>query len=428
MENRLRIEQWLFVLYVATLPFATVIPLSHFGIGLQLSDLLFLLAGLVWAVAFLIRRNNFRWTWFYACLAAYGVAVVLSTIASVAPSQSAVKLVGKFYLIGIAFLAFNVINSTGSLRRVLQGWTVGAALALILSLLGIGLFYAGWNDPEQNLVLHPIFGSLPPGNYPRIEGFFSYPSQFCNFLGVTWMFAIALTAAGWLRVRTFCLLGAVLLVVNAFTLTPGLGGIFLTTGLFVQQKLTASGRRGLARLAITAGIVVAAVFLFAASFTLFSYDPNGTRIPLINGELSASHRAHAWSTAFQTFLDDPILGRGIDMPIANSEFTDPSGNRQLLTDAHNTYISVLAETGLVGFAAFMSIILFVVFGVARWHPDENIGKAIRLCLLLALADALLYQGITGSYEDTRHVWALVGITAAIGTKGLTDHIPSTNVK
>ena len=427
MDNKLRIEQWLYVLFVVTLPFAAVLQFRPFGVPLQLSDLLFLACASVWAIAFLVRRDNLRWNWFYACLAAYAASVVVSTITSVDPSQSSVKLIGKFYLIGIAFLTFNIVNSAEALKRVLQGWITGAGVALVLSLLGIILFYAGWNDPSQNLVLHPIFGSLPAGNYPRIEGFFLYPAMFCNFLGVTWMLAIALSSGGWLRTRIFWLFAAALLIVNAFTLTPGLGGIFLATGLFLREKLVKSNRRALSRLVLASSLLAAAAFLFAASVTLFSYEPYGSRVPLVAGQISPSHRAHAWTTAFQTFLQNPIVGKGIDMPIANSQFTDPSGNNQLLTDAHNTFISVLGETGIIGFLAFMSIICFVTLCLARWKPEGDLHRMIKICLLLALVDAFFYQSLTGSYEDTRHLWVFFGIAVAASgiNSSLTSHSIST---
>lgn len=407
MEDKLRAEQWLYLLFVFTHPFAT--PFHIFGAPLQVSDLLFLATAAVWFISVAARRTSIRWSGFYICLAAYAVAVTLSTITSVDPTRSSVKLAGKFYLIAVAFLTFNIVTSLGVLKRILQAWLIGAGVVLFCSLLGIILFYAGLRDPAQNIVVHPIFGSLPSGNYPRIEGLFSYPSVLCNFLAVTWVFALAVWSNGWLRTRWFWLFGITLLIVDAFTLTPGLGGIFLATCIFVGKKL----KGGFGRLALASGLLIATAFLFAASVTLFSYDASGTRVPLIGGEISPSHRARAWQTAFETFLENPILGPGVGMPIANAQYTDPSGNAQLLTDAHNTYISLLGETGFLGFVTFMSIVFFVTFSLLRWKPESESIKTIWLCLVLAMLDAFFYQSLTGSYEDTRHLWVLFGTIAGV---------------
>ncbi len=415
MDNKIKPEQWLYVLFVITLPFPTLFQFGFLNVPLQLSDLVFAITAAVWAFAHVIRRATLRWSWFYIVLTAYAASMVLSAIASDDPTQSSTKLIGKLYLIGIAFLTFNVITSNSVLFRVLQGWILAAGIAIVFSLAGIVLFYLGFQDPSQNLVLHRVFGSLPPGNYPRIEGFFLYPAMFCNFLGVTWMFALLVASAGWLKARVFWWLGIGLFIVNAFTLTPGLGGIFLATGLFLREKVM--GQKPLLPPAVLAGsLLIGAAFFFAASITLFSYSPSGSQIPLASGTVEPSHRARAWGTAFESFLQHPILGRGVGVPVARSEFTDPSGNRQLLTDAHNTYLSTLGETGLLGFLSFMGIAGFVTLSLFRWVPKGNTETTIRLCLLLALADAVFYQSLTGSYEDTRHLWLLFGVAAAVSQR------------
>ena len=399
MGDKLRAEHWLFLLFVFTLPFA--IPFKILGVPVQLSDLLFVAAAGVWLISFVRRRETFRFHRFYFFLAAYAVAVTLSTIFSVDPSRSSVKLAGKFLLIGIAFLTFNIVTSHAVLKRVMKAWLFGAGVVLFCSLLGIFLFYAGLRDAAQNFVVHEGYGSLPPGNYPRIEGLFSYPATLCNFLAITWMFALASWPNGWLRRALIWPLALSLLIVNAFTLTPGLGGIFLATGLFLREKF----KGALGRLAFASGLVIAVVVFFVTCVTLF---------PLENSQMTPSPRVHAWRTSFKTFLENPLLGRGVGMPIANAQFTDPSGGTRILTDAHNTYLSVLGETGLAGFLTFMSIICFVTFSLFRWKPESVFSKTIRLCLLLAMLDAFFYQSLTGSYEDTRHLWVLFGVAATAG--------------
>ena len=342
---------------------------------------------------------------------AYAVAATLSTTFSVDPSQSSVKLAGKFMLVGIAFLTFNIVTSFDVLKRVLQAWLLGAGVVLFCSLVGIVLFYAGLRDASQNIVVHPSYGSLPPGNFPRIEGFFSYPAMLCNFLAVTWMFSLALKS-DWLRTPVFWIFAAALFIVDAFTLTPGLGGIFLVSGIFAKEKL----RQGTGRLVFVSGILIAAAFLVITTVTLFSG-------PRFAQTIEPSARVHAWQTALETFRGNPVLGRGVGMPIANAEFTDPSGSTRLLTDAHNTYLSVLAETGLLGFLTFLGIVCFVTLTLFRWKPESESHKTVRLCLLLAMLDAFFYQSLTGSYEDTRHLWVLFGLLVVVSRLSFNNTAP-----
>ena len=66
MENKLRAEQWLFVLFVFTLPFAA--KFTVLGASLQFSDLMFLAAAIVWAGKFIINPKELRHSWFYVFL------------------------------------------------------------------------------------------------------------------------------------------------------------------------------------------------------------------------------------------------------------------------------------------------------------------------------------------------------------------------
>ena len=410
MNRRLRTVDWLFALFVFSIPFQSVLSIRISGFQLQPADLVFAVVLIVWLVGLLKRRSEVRLCWFHLFLAAYLIAVLLSAMGSADTGRSLVKLAGKLYLILIALVSFSLIDSLGRIQRSFYFWLGGAAIVLVLSVSGILGFYVGFTDPEVNIVIHPIYGSLPAGPYPRIEGLFAYPAMFSNFLGITWMIAIASTLTGWLRERNFWIFGGLLLFVNAFTLTPGLGGIFLSSGvlLYLIKRVDAPV---FARSSLFAGAVTAVLFLAAAAFTLFSYDPDGINIPLADGEITASHRAQAWSTGFQTFLQFPILGKGVGMPVSEASYTDPNGNNQLLTDAHNTYISVLAETGVVGAAAFFGMLLFLVWKLIK---SRSQARWIKICLLLAIADAVLYQGLTGSYEDARHLWVFFGIAAAAG--------------
>ncbi len=410
MPTSLKAEQWLYLLFVVMLPFATLPELAGYAGNVQIADVVLLVTGVVWLVLWLARKRRIVWSPAYIFLAAYAVAVRLSAIFSIRPEQSAVKLVGKFYLFAIVFLTINIVTSLDILKSVLRAWFIGSGILILLSLAGIAAFYLGLNDPNQNLVLHPIFGSLPPGRYPRIEGFFSYPSLLCNYLSLTATFLVLSVSMEWLSKRSAIAFGICLLVVDAFTLTPGLGGVFLAAGIFVWTK---SERRIVGRLALSAGILVAALAFFAASVTLFSHTAEGNSVPLAAGEISRSHRAEAWRTSFQSFLQSPILGRGIDVPVADSRFIDPSGNHQLLTDAHNTYLSVLAETGAVGFVAFAALIVLIFAGLSRKVLLNHLSYSAALALIIALIDACLYQGLTGSYEDTRHLWVLFGVALAM---------------
>jgi putative inorganic carbon (hco3(-)) transporter len=119
-----------------------------------------------------------------------------------------------------------------------------------------------------------------------------------------------------------------------------------------------------------------------------------------------------WRSALDTFRQHPVLGRGVGTGVAAVEFVAPSGNRHFLTDAHNTALSVAGETGLVGLITFGGVAAFLLAGLRPLGLNRGPEAAVRTCLAVALVDALFYQGLTGSFEDSRHLWALFGLVAA----------------
>jgi O-antigen ligase len=415
--RKFRLEEFLFFLYIATISFATVVPYRVFGIAVQPSDLILVFTAGAWLAAIILRQRKVRLSWFHFCVALYAVAVFFSTITSANPGDSAVKLVGKVYLIFLGVITFDLVRSVGFLRKMSYAWLAGTAITVAFGLLGIILFYSGITNPRINIVLHPIFGSLPVENYPRIEGFYGYPAILCNYLSVSWMIAIFSFSGGWIRKRAFWLFTGAIWIVNVFTLTPGLGGFILGTGYFLYRRLKETQRYQFGRLILASSLIIALGFLFVSSFTFFAYSATGTKIPLLNGQLLPSHRAIAWETSFNTALENPVFGRGVGEPIAESRFIDPSGTKQLLSDAHNTYLSVLGETGMFGFLTFAAVIGFAFFSLTRWHPPNALLKTVRLCLLIAFLDAFFYQSLTGSYEDQRHLWVLFGLVSAVCRDG-----------
>jgi O-antigen ligase len=80
-----------------------------------------------------------------------------------------------------------------------------------------------------------------------------------------------------------------------------------------------------------------------------------------------------------------------------------------LTDAHNVWLSVAAQEGIVGLLAFVSVVLFLLKGGGWFKSDASIHAG----LTIAFIGAFLYQRLSGSFEDARHIWVLMGMLAAV---------------
>jgi O-antigen ligase len=402
---------WLYLILVATLPIARPLNIRYSGLVIPITDFVFLIVGAGWLIALVSGRARIRWSWFYLPLALYLGALMLSTLTSDHLRFSAVKFLGKIYLVGLAVLTFNLVTSTPFVKRTAAAWLTGTVITVVCSLLGILLFFLGLRNLAINFVLHN-YGSLPPGNYPRIEGLFEYPAMFCNYLGVSFMLVLLMWSTGCLSSRWAWVWGVAISIVAAFTLTPGLGGFALAFGIWLWLEFKDRGRPYLGRAALTLGIGLGLAAFVAAALALFSYNPAGIEAPLLHFQIRPSHRALAWRSAFATFSRHPILGRGVGLPVAFVSHVNPSGVRETLTDAHNTVLSVMGESGLVGLLTFGSIIFFLLRGLSPLRLRGSLNLIIISYLVLALIDSFFYQSLVGSFEDSRHLWVLFGMLAA----------------
>jgi hypothetical protein len=123
--------------------------------------------------------------------------------------------------------------------------------------------------------------------------------------------------------------------------------------------------------------------------------------------------------AWHVFLDHPVLGVG---PGHFAEYYSlPYGNRVGLIEqlkkyrGHNLYLETLAETGILGLASFLAVILAIMGGLWRaWkelqgtRPEfADTAMAFFLCLVAYLSSAIFAHL---SYQ--RYFWLLMALCSA----------------
>jgi O-antigen ligase len=413
-----RLDEWLYLVLVALLPIMQPFNGTFLGYLVYVADFTFVCAASVWLIAVTARRAEIRWNWFYLPLALYFGALVASTLASVDPRLSAIKLIGEVYLIGLAVLTFNLVTTLTGMRWVVNAWLAGTAITVVASIVGVGLYYTGIRDGEINWALAG-YGSLPPGDYPRIRGLFLNMNMACNYLCVSFYLTLISWSLGWLDPLRFRLLAIGIWIAAVFTVSPGLGGLLLGTGLWIWLYYRGTDRRRTGQIALVAGIVSALLFLVATAISPITRGQSGLFLPVLGRWIQPSPRWLCWQTALNTFMKHPILGLGVGTDVSSAHYLAASGIMQYLTDAHNIYLSVAGQEGIIGLAALIGILLFLGKGLKSYQGVGSTEAVIKAGLAIAFVDAFLYQGLAGSYEDTRHLWVLIGLLAAANA-GLSD--------
>ncbi|MDP8993847.1 MAG: O-antigen ligase family protein [Pseudomonadota bacterium] len=404
-----RAPQLLLGLFALSLPLANPsVPLL--GYRVIAADFLFVALAAAWAATLAAGRTRFIWDRSYLLIAAYFAAVAASAVASEAPRTSAAKMLTQLYLVALPVLAINLVRDTAGLKALLRWWLAGTAIVALVAAASLLLFLAA---PESPLLAYSRFhlGTLPPGDYPRLRMTFANANMACNYLSVSLAMLLAARRLGWLGRSSFLWLVAGVLLAAAFTISPGLGGIALVIGLWLWLTLR---QRALARLALAAGAGAALLFLLAAAVTPYLHPtaPFLIELPLVEATIAPSGRLMLWIDAVRAFAADPLLGRGIGVYPVLVQYLSPSGHLQTLADAHNSFLNIAAQAGIVGLAALLALTVHVMrrAGPLRLAPDG--ANALRLALGLGFLSAFVYQGLTGSFEDARHLWLLVGLIAA----------------
>jgi hypothetical protein len=237
--------------------------------------------------------------------------------------------------------------------------------------------------------------------------------------GIALIVAIAAPAAWYLAMAPGRSRGSRLLrIVNAGYLPVGLMGIALTgtrgatlasipTALLIIWSLRHATRRLRAIALVTVACAVLLLIGYAPSLQLNRIATATSATQLGQQGSSLGDRWYIWVASTRVFLGHPFVGVGVDShraavaPLLGQETV----YKDYLKEAHNTYLSVLVETGMVGFALLLALILSVVrrvrslTGWDRWYWSTQLG-------VLAIGAMSL------SLEDSKSIWIFMSLAIA----------------
>ena len=379
------------------------------------TDLVFPVLFLVWILAIAARRVSFVWHPAYVAFAVYFFALALSAVFSSQPRLSFAKLAGEGYLMLLPVVVVSVVTSADRLKVTLYAWIAGAGAPILIGLVGIVLYYF---SPDTGLLREITYhyGSVPVGNFPRVSSTFVSASMFCNYLTVTLAAVAACRWQNWIRPRTAGAMVAALVLCMAFTFSIAIGGFILAGGLIAWAVIP----ERLARwFGLSLGLVSAIVFLLISPFTLGVAPTSSLSIVIPIGALNPSSRMLVWSDSVNRFLENPLIGSGVGTPVASVTFQNTDGSWSILTDAHNMFLNVAGQAGIVGLLALILLVI-VVLPIPYRNRRDSLHPA-RLAFGAAFVAAFVYDGLTGSFENARHLWVLIGMILAVDRMAAAPH-------
>lgn len=257
---------------------------------------------------------------------------------------------------------------------------------------------------------------------------FENPNDFAALM----IFPMALAIAVWISERNrlirFLALAGVGSLPLVIFLTQSRGAILALAGggfaYFVFQG------RGRVKTLMTVLGIAAVLAIFAPSDVwtrignLKSATTSGD-LRSANDSRSAEQRFEIWKVAWKVHEGFPITGVGWGAyPNAHSEFSRRPGISEIARgarDSHNTYLTLLAETGWIGFVIWMSMLALIVGNAIRamrrvrpYAPEYALH--IRVVLL-----ALLSFGLAGMFGSFAHMSFLyLHLALLIGLANVTN--------
>jgi O-antigen ligase len=222
---------------------------------------------------------------------------------------------------------------------------------------------------------------------------------------------------GWIRLSA---LAGVVALPFLILLTQSRGGILAlaTMGLLILVQY----RRKFAGLAV--GALVVGVVAMAAPEGVWerlgglSKATSTTTLTEVDEEGSAEQRFQIWRVSRAIIADYPITGVGLEgyspthrLYAKSTTFETTSRGRR---DAHSLYLTVMAETGVLGFILFMAMIGSVFLGgrrVARQLAATDPMAAQQMQTLLVGLVGFLQACIFASLHAVAFLYLYLGVLA-----------------
>jgi O-antigen ligase len=292
---------------------------------------------------------------------ALAAAAILSAYNAPRPELAFIALVDLARLYA-GYVLFRRLAADGP-TPVAIGFLAAAAFqgALCLVEFGAQNNFGLWEKPGWGAFI--FAGASPDAGgllLARGGGTFE-PNTTAQFLQMAVPFAAAyfLTAAS--RKARWSYLVALLLTLGGAFVTFSRGGwlgaavalAIVVAGAWARKKSMPIRTGGLVALTI-----VGVALLIPAAVVMFARGAEGD-------QLSAASRVGDWETALAIIRDHPLIGVGRGNYLELSRLYNPWA---LAYPVHNIYLYMLAETGMVGFGAFL-LLLYGVFRAA--------GRALR---------------------------------------------------
>ena len=335
-----------------------------------------------------------------------GIATASLLFSSLGPNTEALRPLARlFSYLAFFFAILGWVESREQVEKIIK--------ILLASTIGVALFgfyqvlQQGYTDLYYRL--YPLQEEALEDWNGRITSILFHFNSLAGYLNLILPLSFAYMVLAREQWQRYLALTCHSLACAALYFTASRGGLIaygamaLAVLWFLKPRLAAFSRLMLAT-ALAAVIV-------------FSLQPKSeTRLQEVD-DFTSTSRLALWGTAGAMFLQHPVLGVGYGnyRSLYNDYLPGVTPNQ---LDSHNLYLQFLAETGIIGFAAFFFLIgSFVRVAVKLARNSDPYCRLLGMGLGGALAATLIHGLVDFLFNVSPQFGGLFWLVLALGLIG-----------
>jgi O-antigen ligase len=346
-------------------------------------------------------------------LAALVAFFLVSTLWSSDPEEGAVKA-GFFYVPFV--ILYLLVLAWWPRARALAALAIttiaGGVIAACVGLWQYATHETWWNETLQQANVYSRFF--------RVNGIFFDPNILGRYLVIAILAALALAWVRRRRGELAALAAAVAIMAAGLVVTfSRSSSLMLLVGLVLLAVRAVGPVKAAA--ATVALLIVLGGAAIGANSNVRRAVTSGDRL-----ERVSEGRFDLMEGGLEIWRDEPVTGVGLGGFETRFEetLTPLEQQRVRVIISHNAPVTVLSETGIVGVALFVALIIGAGWAVVRGSKEEGEAGWARWTLGAMLAGILVHSLLYAALFEDPFTWVIAGAAVALaGTRPLAVEAP-----
>lgn len=385
LNNPSKVLTLLFMLWALVIPWS--LAAMQIALGLVF----------IWAVFMIVKSRRFRFHPFFIFLGMYLLTQIFAALFSNQPGNSLVAFVNTEWVVltipVLAAATLSVDDRRKITNALLLSFSLVAVYAIFQFFSGIDLIHT---EPLS-----------PMGSFYRANGGYNFYLTLAGneLMAFAVVFALLIRAKDLQNSKALYVIAALLIfggIIATFARSAWIGLVFIigVGTLVVNRRLFVVAAIGAVVLVV--GLAIAVPEIQERIVSIFDLSQNETRLNL-------------WKTSLAMIADNPFFGIGPGCFSEMFPVYKVPGFYDTFTHAHNDHINIAANSGLLGFFAWVTLWVAWFYYAARAFLNPAVAafdRGILFGAILAITGILIagfFQCYYTDLENNIFWWFLVAI-------------------